>query len=458
MSKSSLQDDLALLVTEARAQNLSVSNPAGTWTETEIVNLARSLALGIECTLILLLKARWEVFLVSHPNADLRQCLNVVELKGDFDLDPGGMLRLLETQGLWSPVSGDSRESLTNFVREGVINQMHRVSIRSPECEQFVFNAQEDARVFNSADAEKKELLADSRGRWISRCSHHADLLLAFANQQLANARINQQFIQDYGDLYIELQSLDRRESLLLTKISLKQTDLTMTCDELDQEMLKSEEDVRKELDKMRDLALVLPPPLTPEGGTISAEQVEEYRQEAKTVLRRVWKLLHPDTLERQKGYPKISSRQRKRLKELWNEIMKVRFEELAFEPHQLGYNQRSLERILQMEREAKTILESIPGINLEAKYKVQGENAEERIKWYETECRLIEEEIEKTRALLTAEIEDPEVAKQRAMLDMSGPHRGKALKQMRDNIDDLRSRVETLQDQLDHLFEKAAP
>lgn len=71
MTKSSLQDDLALLLTEARAKNPSVSNPAGTWTETEIVNLARALDLGIERTLILLLKARWEVFLASHPNADL---------------------------------------------------------------------------------------------------------------------------------------------------------------------------------------------------------------------------------------------------------------------------------------------------------------------------------------------------------------------------------------------------
>lgn len=459
MSKSSLQDDLALLVTEARAQNLSVSNPVGTWTEMEIVNLTRALDLGIERTLILLLKARWEVFLVSHPNADLRQSLNSIELKGDFDPDPGGMLRLLETQGLRSPISGDSRESLTNFVREAVLNQMHQVPIRSPECEQFVFNAREDAKVFNSADAKTKERLADARGRWISRCAYHADLLLALANQQLANARINHQFMQEeYGDLYIELQSLDRSEFLLLTKISLKQTDLTMTCDELDQKMLKSEEEVRKELDKMRDLALVLPPPLTPDGEVISAEQVEEYKEKAKTVLRRVWMLLHPDRLERREGFRFTSARQRERLKELWNEIMKVRPEELAFEPQQLGYNQRSLERILQMEREAKTILESMPGINLQAKYKVQGENAEERIKWYETECRLIEEDLEKTRALLTAEIEDPEVAKQRAMLDVSGPHREKALKQMRDKIDDLRSRVETLHDQLDHLFEKGAP
>jgi len=222
--------------------------------------------------------------------------------------------------------------------------------------------------------------------------------------------------------------------------------------------MLKIEEDVRRELDKMRDLSLVLPPPLTPDGGVINAEQVEEYLQKVKTILRRIWRLLHPDKMERRKGFRKISRIQRDKLKELWNEIMKVRPEELAFEPNQLGYNQRSLERILQMEREAKTILEGMPGINLEAKYKVQGENAEERIKWYETECRLIEEDLEKTRALLTAEIEDPEVAKQRAMLDVSGPHRERALKQMRDKIDDLRSRVETLQDQLDHLFEKDAP
>lgn len=66
------------------------------------------------------------------------------------------------------------------------------------------------------------------------------------------------------------------------------------------------------------------------------------------------------------------------KLKEIWNEIMKVRPVELAFQSNQLGYHQRSLDRVLQAEREARAILEAILGIDLAAKYQVQGNTAGE--------------------------------------------------------------------------------
>jgi len=170
-------------------------------------------------------------------------------------------------------------------------------------------------------------------------------------------------------------------------------------------------------------------------------------------VLRRVWKLLHPDRLAKHDGYEAISPQQRERLKELWNEILKVRPDELAFAPHQLGYHQRSLDRILQMEREARAILEDIPGIDLDPKYTAQGKTPEERIQWYETQCRLLDGDIEEIRAHLKAKIDDVEIAERRALLASSEIQREKLREQMAARVKQLHSEVAMLQDQLDRLF-----
>jgi hypothetical protein len=452
MNQSLLKDDLSLLFAEASARNLNVSDPNRARTqESAIVNLARVLDLGIERTLLLLLKARWESFRGSHPGAETWLGGNALKAQNHFDPDPEGMLDRMKREGLWSPDFG--HEFVSSFIQEAILNRIHQAPIRSPECERFVVNTQAEQRVSRSADPEAKERLIDARSRWILRCALHADLLLAMVNQQMANARITQGFMQVYGDLYIELRSLESEKEGLLARIALKRDDLSLTRDEMEECLRNSDEKIRKEIEEMTALALVLPPFPVPELGSITAKEAEEYRQEVKTVLRRVWKLLHPDRLAQHEGYEAISPQQRRRLKELWNEIVKVRPDELAFGPHQLGYHQRSLDRIFQMEREARAILEDIPGIDLDPKYTAQGKTPEERIQWYENQCRLLDGDTEEIRAHLKAKIDDVDIAERRALLASSEIQREKLREQMAAGVKQLHSEVAMLQDQLDHLF-----
>jgi len=454
MNQSSLKDDLNLLFAEAKARNLSVSDPNRTRSKAPaIVDLARALDLGIEQTLLLLLKERWECFHDPHREGEARQGVKALKGRNHFDPDPDGMLDRMKREGLWRPSPGQSREFVSSFIQEAILNRIHEAPMRSPEWERFVANAQDEQRVFQSADMETKERLVDARGRWILRCALHEDLLLALMNQQMANARITQVFMQIYNDLYIELCSLDSKKEGLLARIALKSDDLSLTRDEMEACLRKSDEKRQKKIEEITALSLVLPPFPVPEIGSITAEEVEEYRKEVKTALRRVWKLLHPDLLAKHDGYEVISLIQRERLKDIWNEIIKVRPDELAFEPCQLGYQQRSLERILQMEREARVILETMPGIDLDPKYTVQGKTPEQRIQWYETQCRLLDEDIEETRAQVTAQTHDPDIAERRAVIDLSEIQRDKMREEMAAQVQQLLSEVSTLQDQLDRLF-----
>lgn len=454
MTHTTLDHDLTVLMAEAGTKQVPFTRPTAGWREPDVIRLAQSLGLDMERTLLLMLKARWEDALGNRSRDDAPYGIAPEALEHGFDPDPPGMLAALEAAGVEIPGATDARARLCDMVREAMLNRMHRMALRSPECERFIARVQAEATMLDAADAGMRERLAEARGQWILDCSVHADLLLALVNQQLINARVQQRFMQVYGDLYVELEELAHRADSLRIRIRLKEANPSMTDAQLDDEMRGFEAKAEQALEDLKALAVGVPPIPLPGMGTLSAEQVEDYQRQVKDALRRVWRLLHPDRLTQREGYRIISPRQRERLKELWNEIMKVRPAEMAFEPAQLGYGQRSLERILQAEREARAILESIPGLDLDARYQVCGDTPEECIRWYEAESRILADDIARTRAHLKALIDDPDVRERKATLDLPTEQRDIIRHQMREQTEQSRVTVASLAGQLKSLFE----
>jgi hypothetical protein len=453
MTPTTLDNDLTVLMSEARTKQVHFTRPSAGWREPDVIRLAQSLGLDIERTLLLTLKARWEASEGNGSRDDAPDGIASEAVELAFDPNPPGMLAALEAAGVAVPTATDSRKRLCDVVREALLNRMHRMALRSPECERFIARVQAEAAMFDGADVGIRERMVEARGQWILDCSVHSDLLLALVNQQLINARVQQRFMQVYGDLYVELEELTHRADSLRVRIRMKEANPSLTVAELDNEMLDFEAKAQQAMEDLKALAVGVPPISLPGMGTLSAEQVEDYQRQVKDALRRVWRLLHPDRLTQREGYRIISPRQRERLKELWNEIMKVRPAEMAFDPGQLGYGQRSLERILQAEREARAILESIPGLDLAARYQVCGDTPEECIRWYETESRILADDIAQTRAQLKALIDDPDVRERKATLDLPTEQKDEVRNQMRKQTEQLRATAAAMERQLEDLF-----
>ena len=456
MNVMTLDDELTLLLSEARSKGYSPSRRGTSWSEKDLLQLAQKLDLGLERTAVLLIKHRWQDFAGKRERGAMHQEVNISADKRDFDPDPAGLFDLLQEYDGLPSANGYSQEDFRDLVRTAVLNDIHMVSVRSKECEHFVEGIRVGRKVLLEANVEVRERLCEVRSRWVLRCEKHGDLLLSLANQELANARVNQEFMLTYGSTYTELEELAHTANSLRTRIRLKESNPDLTATKLDELMSEQAEQERLELEELRSWAVLIPP-INPAGAELSAERVEEYRSKAKAALRRLWLLLHPDRLQAQRpaDYAKLSSKQRGRLDDIWNEIMKVRLSELAFAPGQLGYAQRSLERILQAEREAKAILQDIPGIDLDARYQVQGATVEERIQWYETECHLLDEDITNVRAQLKALIDSPDIQERRATVALPPEHQDEIRQQMKEQIERFREIVGALQERLNDLMKR---
>ena len=456
MSTVNFDDELARLLTEARSKGHCLSKHGTSWTEKDLLQLAQKLDLGLERTTVLLIKHRWTAFAGKRERRATDQDVDVSVHKCDFDPDPAGLFDMLQGYDGLPSANGYSPEDFRDLVRTAILNDIHMVSIRSQECEYFVEGIRVGREVLQEGDTRARERFCEARGRWILRCEEQGDLLLSLANQELANARVNQEFMLTYGSTYIELEELAHTANSLRTRIRLKEANPDLTATELDDLMTEQAEQDRQKLEELKSWAVQIPP-IAPAGGELSIEQVEAYRSKVRAALRRLWMLLHPDRLQVQRpaDYAKLSSKQRGRLDDIWNEIMKVRLSELAFAPGQLGYAQRSLERILQAEREAKAILQDIPGIDLDARYQVQGATVEERIQWYETECHLLDEDITNVRAQLKALIDSPDIQERRATLAVPPQHQEKIRQEMKEQIKRYLEIVGALQEHLDDLMKR---
>lgn len=456
MNSVNFDDELVLLLSEARSKGYCLSRRGTSWSEKDLLRLAQKLDLGLERTAVLLIKHRWTAFAGKRERRATHQDVNVSARKCDFDPDPAGLFDLLQEYDDSPSANGYSPEDFRDLVRTAILNDIQKVSIRSQECEHFVDGIRVGRNVLQEGDAKARERLCGARGHWILRCEEQGDLLLSLANQDLANARVNQEFIFTYGSTYIELEELAHTSHSLRTRIRLKESNPDLTATKLDELMAEQAEQDRQELEELKSWDVQIPP-IAPAGGELSTEQVEEYRSKVRAALRRLWMLLHPDRLQVQRpaDYAKLSSRQRTRLDDLWNEIMKVRLSELAFARGQLGYAQRSLERLLQAEREAKAILQDIPGIDLDAKYQVQGTTIEERIQWYEAECHLLDDDISNVRAQLKALIDDPDIQERRATVALPPEHQEEIRQQMKEQIERYLEIVGALQEHLDDLMKR---
>ena len=234
MSTVNFDDELARLLTEARSKGHCLSKHGTSWTEKDLLQLAQKLDLGLERTTVLLIKHRWTAFAGKRERRATDQDVDVSVHKCDFDPDPAGLFDMLQGYDGLPSANGYSPEDFRDLVRTAILNDIHMVSIRSQECEYFVEGIRVGRKVLQEGDTRARERFCEARGRWILRCEEQGDLLLSLANQELANARVNQEFMLTYGSTYIELEELAHTANSLRTRIRLKEANPDLTATELD--------------------------------------------------------------------------------------------------------------------------------------------------------------------------------------------------------------------------------
>ena len=144
----------------------------------------------------------------------------------------------------------------------------------------------------------------------------------------------------------------------------------------------------------------------------MSGEQLDRYREEAKKIIREIWRLTHPDTLNRA-----FTERQRERLREYLEQVVKIRRSEAQLDVRAISV----LSDILTKVKE----LYDVMGIDLEPKSVIRGDTLADQTAWLENEIQGIESQIQELMAEIQAMSMDPDIREK--MASMAGEETQKA-------------------------------
>jgi len=429
-----LTEDLAALLPAGEGGTQAIEEKQ--WTDEDLVQLGQVLDLGPERTLALVLKRQWEE---SRSGAE-------------FAPESIALFQLLERH---DQLAGLDEEGVHGLAREMLLADLFHVAADSPELEQFVERSTASRDLLTNATPEQRERLWQGKHEWLELSEEQGDILMLIEQQRLAAARVNQQFMSQCGEAFVELQEQADRVRSLQARLEFKQADPGLTRGQLAEMVAEQEVAARDELEQLKLLAVCLPTTELPEGlGTLSVEDVAEYDRECKAALRRIWFLLHPDRLKKHPSYDQLTEKQMEQIGALWNRVLRIRDGELACHPQQIGYRRRTLEVLLQAEREAIAILEAA-GVDTDIHLVVQGATIEQQIEWYEQEVQRLEADITAARAELKAILDDPAVRERRAILAMSARQLEKIIEQMRAKAGQYREQAEALDARLDDAFKE---
>ena len=180
-------------------------------------------------------------------------------------------------------------------------------------------------------------------------------------------------------------------------------------------------------------------------------EDPEAYRRECKRVLRELWRLLHPDKLEQNSAYAKLTEEQKKFLDNLGKQILAIKPSELGHPETFWESKHRSLESLQDALAKVKAILEAA-GLDVDVGLIPRGESLVEQLEWYEKSIERLEREIDSIKAELKALAEDEDIRRKQSILAQPELHE-KVKANLLERADKYREEADKLEAELASLF-----
>ncbi len=390
----------------------------------DIVRLGMAIGLDLYHIMALILKWDWEQSHIQEsetaPAKNMIYLLpqNASGLNREFKPDIDAIIHVLEKEPALADHPGFTRENLMVLIHEMIAANLHLLAIDSPETKAFAKRAGKAASFLQEASPLNEKTFLIAKTNWLQIHEELGNCLVLMERRRLKNAEIRRNWLELFGKEFLSLQEQTKRLEGLKLRLSLLESDPSLTEEQIEQLVKESEQDRAKYLRELElDILLAFTSPKTPKAGKMSQDKYVEFRQKYKQVLRRIWLMIHPDRLQHHPEYPRLTQGQIAQLEEMWHQIMKVRPEEVGFSREQLGYEYRELSWLEEIAATAETIL-SNAGIDTDQSLIIKGETIEEQIEWLRNAIARLEIELDHVKMELKAIIENRDIHEKRSIID----------------------------------------
>lgn len=392
----------------------------------DLVRLGVFLQLGFLRTLQLAVKNRWEQFVLGGACAEGRPYAQALAGVGEaafarlldgFRLEiatRGGVEAiglLLDAHGQLAGAPGLDRARLAVVVDQMILARAHCCGSTSGEMDAFQARQEKEMALLRAAGREEEEVYWLKKSCWLTVQSELEDKLLLREEVRLRNSGVAREWMGLFGDAYVELleaqmvcRSHERRAALLREEPSLREEELEARVRASIEEEVASLEEARREALHAASLVWLH----EHEAEVMSEAQLHRYRDEAKRILREIWRLTHPDTLN-----AAFTERQRQALRQCLEDAVEIRRSEAHLDVRALSVLREILDRVKE--------LHAVMGVDLEPAALIQGDTLAQRTAWLEDQIVKLEAQIRELMAEIHAMSLDREVREKAASMADEG-------------------------------------
>jgi len=381
--------------------------------------------LGFHRMLALVVKGEWEWYISQRLPSG--RCLEdivdeglarVREISSGFSLTmergavAAGLYRLFEDHGSLAGKSGCDEDDFRDLVRHLILADVYLFAGNSPEMTNFVAGEEAQRGVLKGVSSGAAEDFWRKKRVWIELENEAEALLLKLEEQALRNRQIQRRWMSTFGHIYIPLLESEYSYSSFTYRIRCKEENHLLTLEDievLEEESRLVEEEHLARLKKNGRVRRELPG----SGGIpLDDEEMEDYEKECKKLLRKIWRLTHPDTIEREK----FTQEQKKKLRAYFEEA--VPFQDGgSLEDEEIALTMRSLAALKDLLAKVEAVWKSM-GLDCNEHAVIQGETLAEQLSWLDSRINSLEDEAGQIRAEIMASVNDPESLEMVACLD----------------------------------------
>ena len=323
-----------------------------------------------------------------------------------------GLYRFFESHGGLASRNGYDEKDLRDFVKHMILAEVHLFAGHSPELLNFIATEEARRNLLKGASADEAEEFWKKKRVWIELENEVEGLLLKLEEQTLRNRKSQREWMSVFGQIYILLLESEYLHTSLTYRIDRKSDDPDLTMGELDELDEENRRIEKEHLARLKKNAISIRKVLPGPGGIpLDHEEMEEYEQECKKLLRKIWRLTHPDRIDQEKFTPE----QKKKLRAYFEEA--VPFQEGGhLDDEEIALSMRSLVSLKDLLAKVEAVWKSM-GLDCNEQSVIQGETLAEQSVWLDTRTRELEEEAGQVRVELMAAANDPEFREMDACL-----------------------------------------
>lgn len=357
-------------------------------------------------TIVLLVKAQWERFLVSQIKRFDIDWVNKTGVAEEyipaFMENENAIQELSETWEVldsWFGVSikhGLTQEIYSSLLDHIIISRTFYFAIESSEIDSFVESQNQLLKLLKSENSAYNDIYHARNKQWLSLLQTAENAHIRLEDQRLQNAEDEREWMTIFGDAWYELTKADLNFQSLNRQIELKKTNPEMSVEQIEEADRAMVEAELEQLHNMETAITIsqLFTQLDDEGATqsnISKEIIDRY----KKVLRTIWLKTHPDKIA-DKGF---TPEQVEILQNFYRQATGISATDRLISP-------LTLERLENMLLEVEELYSNM-GLNINLNTTIKGSTLKEKVEWLEKQIKSIENELTQLKNELYSLVND---------------------------------------------------